>query len=70
LSTYADACCALNAPAPLLRILEADIVLAVRLPREVLITSGVGVMDGGNTTPGELFRGRWWWYRRVVVQSG
>jgi pantothenate kinase len=40
-----DAFCALNAPAPLLSILEADIVLAVRLPREILITSGMGVMN-------------------------
>ena len=46
LATYADACWALNAPAPLLRILEADMVLAVRLPAVILITSEVGVMNG------------------------
>jgi hypothetical protein len=37
--------CALNAPAPLLSILEADIVLAMRLPGKILITSEVGVMS-------------------------
>lgn len=47
MATYTDAFCALNAPAPLLRILAADIVLSMVRPVEVLVTNEVGVMGGG-----------------------
>jgi hypothetical protein len=45
LETYTDAFCALNAPAPLLSILAADIVLVLRLPGQILVTSERGVID-------------------------
>jgi hypothetical protein len=65
-----DAFCALNAPAPLLSILEADIVLAVRLPRKILITSEVGVMNRIYTTPGWKDE-RWWFgYGRWCCSRG
>jgi hypothetical protein len=52
-----DAFCTLNAPAPLLSILEADIVLAVRLPGKILITSEVGVMSRDTRHRAERVRG-------------